>query len=174
MSKLFFLIGFMGSGKSTMGHAVADEMGITFLDLDEWIEKREGKSIKNIFEEKGEAYFRQLESSLLKALTFLPEAKYLVATGGGTPCFEDNMKWMNAHGTTIYLKPTIQVLGERLIADRDKRPLLKGTKPTDIQQFIHTLLQQREAFYLQARHTLTAEDLAPNKLIQLIKMQIGG
>lgn len=168
MNHLTFLIGFMGAGKTTLGHAAADALGYTFLDLDDLIEKREAKSIRDIFEEKGEAYFRQLESNLLKSLIFLPPAQYIVATGGGTPCFQDNMTWMKRHGKVIYLNPSVEELSERLYREMEKRPILKGVKKPDLQHFISNLLQTRKDFYLQAHHQLSGEKLALEALIELI------
>lgn len=169
MNKLFFLIGFMGAGKTTLGRAVADELGFTFLDLDDLIEKREEKSVREIFETHGEAYFREVESALLKSLTFLPAAQYIIATGGGTPCFEDNMKWMKANGTVIYLQPSVEELSARLYQEMDKRPLLKGLEMADIQDFTTDLLQKREPFYTQAHHRISGENLVPKSLISMLK-----
>src|SRR5437773_11285939 len=99
--KFIFLMGFMGSGKTFFGKQLAQLLNYEFIDLDELIGKNEGATIAEIFFSKGEAYFRSKESSLLKSLSQNENA--VIATGGGTPCFHDNMKWMNEHGITVYL-----------------------------------------------------------------------
>jgi shikimate kinase len=168
MSRLFFLIGFMGAGKTTVGRAAADALGYTFLDLDDLIEQREEKTIREIFETEGEAYFREMESAILKSLEYLPSANYIIATGGGTPCFKDNVQWMKAHGRVYYIQLTVEELSQRLWKGMDKRPLLKGLELADLQLFISNLLKKREVYYRQAHHHIPNPSLPPTALIELI------
>lgn len=158
----------MGAGKTTLGRAVADRLAYTFLDLDDLIEKRERKTIREVFEEKGEAYFRQVESALLKSLIFLPSSNYIIATGGGTPCFKYNMDWMKSHGKVIYLNPSVAELSDRLFKEMEKRPLLNGLEKTDIQDFISKSLQERQAYYSQAHDQITGENLVEETLFNII------
>ena len=117
-----FLVGYMGSGKSLMGAALAKEFGVNFFDLDKVIEKKAGKEVAAIFAAEGEKHFRELEKNSLTEL--LGEDDCVIATGGGTPCFFDNMDKMNEAGVVIYLKMSTDHLAERLEAEKDSRPLL--------------------------------------------------
>ncbi len=143
-----FLIGFMGSGKSHTGKRLAKLLNASFTDLDEWIEHREQASVREIFANKGEHYFRQAEQLALHDMARFDEA--VIACGGGTPCFFDNMQWMNEHGLTIYLKAPVKVLASRLRAQQEQRPLLKGLDAPGLRQFIGPILLEREAYYQQA------------------------
>jgi len=169
MSNLYFLVGFMGAGKTTLGQTAADELGYTFLDLDKLIENRAEMSIKEIFVKHGETYFRQLEHNLLVSLTYLPSSNYLIATGGGTPCFHENMQWMKAHGHVIFLNPSVKTLAERLAQHAADRPLLKGLTMTEIGDFVRDLLGKRNPFYLQAHQVIDDADLHPQALIERIQ-----
>lgn len=152
MTRHVFLIGFMGSGKTHWGRAVAEKSGRPFVDLDSMIEEREGKSIAEIFAESEEAGFRKLERKHLQSL--LNVSPSIVATGGGTPCFFDNMAWMKIHGATIYLKIPIEILAKRLKNEREQRPLLKNLGEAELRDFIQNRLLEREPFYRQADCTL--------------------
>jgi shikimate kinase len=147
-----FLIGFMGSGKTHWGKLWAVKSGMQFVDLDDIIEQQEKKTITEIFEQNGEAYFRQLETDTLK--TFSKRANCIIACGGGTPCFNDNMQWMNANGTTVYLSATPDDILKRVINEQAKRPLVKDFSPEELKDFIENKLKEREAFYSQAKITL--------------------
>ncbi len=142
---IVFLVGFMGSGKSTLGRALAERLGFTFLDLDEVMEKAEGMTIPALFVEKGQAFFREREAFHLRQTAVLD--KTIFATGGGAPCFLENQAWMNANGVTIYLKVPIEVLARRLELDPNPRPLLEGKKGVALENFIRQLLMEREKFY---------------------------
>ncbi len=150
--RLFFLIGFMGSGKSHWGKLWAAANKWSFVDLDEVIEKEEGKTVADIFETRGEAYFRKIEEAALKTCAALNDT--IVACGGGTPCFSDNMQWMNAHGTTIYITCTIAEIMERVLAEKEKRPLLKKINPGELSFFVEQKLKEREPYYTQAMLTV--------------------
>ncbi|MBK7375035.1 MAG: shikimate kinase [Chitinophagaceae bacterium] len=152
-----FLIGFMGSGKTYWGRKWAQQLNLDFFDLDELIEAGQEKTIAGIFEEHGEAYFRQLESGILR--TFSGKTGFILACGGGTACFNDNMQWMNANGTTVYLSALPQTIYQRVLQEKDKRPLLKDTDRPGLLLFIEQKLKEREVFYNQAKMILPAEEL---------------
>jgi len=143
-----FLIGFMGSGKTFTGKKLAVQIGYDFIDLDECIEKEEDRPISEIFKKEGETHFRELERLCLKKLG--QHEKVVVATGGGTPCFFDNMEWMNAHGLTIYLNTPLEILLERLKNEKTHRPLIAGKMEEEWTVFIEQLLNHRKPFYEQA------------------------
>lgn len=144
-----FLIGFMGSGKSYWGKLWAAKAGMLFFDLDEMIEAEEKKSVAAIFEQDGEAYFRQRETAVLK--TFTQQSNCIIASGGGTPCFNNNMQWMNDNGITIYLSATPGDIYKRVITEQEKRPLIKDFSPEDLTAFIEKKLKERESIYSQAK-----------------------
>ncbi|HKK78477.1 MAG TPA: shikimate kinase [Phaeodactylibacter sp.] len=143
-----FLIGFMGSGKSHTGRRLANLLQRPFTDLDQVIVKRAGVDIPTIFAEQGERYFRQLERDCLHTLTAPP--KRVVACGGGTPCFFDNMAWMNQQGLTVYLRADAELLAQRLLKGRATRPLLKGLSPEQLPAFITEKLAARTPYYMRA------------------------
>ena len=138
----------MGAGKSFWGPRLAGRGHVPFIDLDAYIEAGEGTPIAGLFERVGEPGFRELEQQYLHQMAALPLA--VVATGGGTPCFFDNMAWMNEHGLTIYLDTPVPVLAARLRADQSTRPLLRQVSGRDLETHIGALVQQREPFYRQA------------------------
>lgn len=147
--KTIFLLGFMGSGKTFWGLRLAKRLDLPFVDLDLALQTGENRSIGKIFEENGESGFRVLELEYLHRMAQLTPC--VLATGGGTPCFFDNMAWMNAHGTTVYLKTPVDVLLARLRLDQTVRPLLQGVPEHDLEAHISRLLAQREPVYEQAR-----------------------
>lgn len=144
-----FLIGFMGSGKSYSGKRLAEKLNIPFLDLDEVIESRAGFSVQEIFEQFGEAHFRELERATLRSM--FHEPKGVISCGGGTPCFFDNMEWINEHGVSIYLKTSTSIILERLLPQMAHRPLLKNFSEPELLQFIEQKVEEREKYYLQAQ-----------------------
>lgn len=160
-----FLLGFMGCGKTHWGRLLAEKTAMPFLDLDDWITQNAGKSIAHIFAEKGESGFRVLERDALQALADLPAS--IIATGGGTPCFFDNLDWMNEIGTTIYLNTSPTLLAERLHREKEFRPLLAKVQDDDLQDFIAKKLAERERFYLQAKVVLEQFKDDPSILEQL-------
>jgi shikimate kinase len=157
-----FLIGFMGCGKSTKAKQLANRLNCPVIDLDAVIVAEQGKTIAEYFAENGEAAFRKLESETLKNYRY-PET-CVVATGGGLPCFFDNMEWMNANGKTVYLQMTPSQLVSRL-HNREKRPLLKGMDDEQLLAFVETKLAERNAFYTQAQLVVNAFDLEVEELV---------
>ena len=159
-----FLVGFMGSGKTTMGRKLAGYLGYRFVDLDKILEDEAGMSIAEFFKRNGETAFREFEKGVLQSSSFNDNT--VIATGGGAPCFFDNMEWMNKNGTTVYLMVPPKGLVDRLKNSTD-RPLIKGLNEEEMLKFIAGKLEEREPFYKQAAHVingigLTAEKLAKN------------
>lgn len=143
-----FLIGFMGSGKSFTGKQLSRLLEIPFIDLDDYIEEQAGKSIKQIFETEGEHAFRDRERRALHDMIQYERA--VIACGGGTPCFGDNMAWMNRNGLTVYLKAPVDLLARRLEPETAHRPLLKGLDADELRRFIRQRLRRRAPYYEQA------------------------
>ena len=156
MQKIF-LIGYMGSGKTTVGKLLAKKMNLPFIDLDLFIENRYRKSVGEIFAEKGEANFREIERKALQEVSQFENL--VISTGGGAPCFFDNMNIMNEAGTCIYLKVGIEELAKRLNCGKGKRPLIKDKNPEELKEFISVNLEKREPFYNQATYIYDAEQL---------------
>ncbi len=146
--KRIFLIGYMGSGKTTVGKLLAASLGFSFIDLDHYIENRYNRRISDLFAERGEAGFREIEHRLLQEVAEIENA--VVSTGGGAPCFFDNMLLMNRVGTTVYLQTNAQELARRLQKVQSNRPLLKDKSPEELLAFIEKMLADREPFYGQA------------------------
>lgn len=144
-----YLIGFMGSGKTYTGRRLAEQLGFPFLDLDLLIEEVAGMDIPAIFREFGESHFRKLERQALRGTAGRKAA--VVSTGGGVPCFFDNMDWMNRHGLTIYLDTSPSILARRLLPERAHRPLLQPYDEHSLPAFIQSKLAERTYFYEQAR-----------------------
>lgn len=151
------LIGFMGSGKTTLGRALAEELGLEFIDLDHYIELRHSKSINRIFAECGEEGFRIIERNLLHEVCEIENV--VISAGGGTPCFFDNIDYMNGHGDTVYLKVSDDRLFARLRLAKSRRPLLKDKTDEEMRIFIKEQLKLREPFYSKAEHTFVADRL---------------
>ncbi len=148
MMKRIFLLGYMGAGKTTLGRPLAKAMGLEFIDLDLFIESRYRKTVKDIFAEMGEEGFRMIEHrSLLEVADY---EDVVIALGGGTPCFMDNMDIVKRAGVSVYLKPAEDVLLRRLILGKRKRPLLASKSDDEILAVIREQLAWREPFYLKA------------------------
>jgi shikimate kinase len=143
-----FLIGYMGSGKTTIGKQLAKQLDLQFTDMDMIIENRYRKSISAIFEEKGETAFRETERKIL--LEIIDFENIVISTGGGTPCFFDNMELMNQSGITVYLQTGVDQLAARLKNETQTRPLIKNKDSEEIKTYIAANLKKREPFYKQA------------------------
>jgi shikimate kinase len=161
-----FLIGFMGSGKTHWGKIWAAKSGLQFFDLDEVIEQEEKKSVAEIFSQKGETYFRQKEMEILQ--TFATKENCIIACGGGTPCFNNNMQWMNANGTTVYLLATAKEIFNRVITEQQKRPLIKDFSPQELLVFIENKLQEREIYYSQAKIILPVSAIKADSINSIL------
>lgn len=148
--KRIIIIGYMGSGKTTVGHALSQELGLPFYDLDWYIETRMHRTVKQIFDEKGEEGFRKIEHNLLHEVAEFEDV--IISCGGGTPCFFDNIDYINRQGETVYLKCTIDVLYKHLKMGKTVRPLLLNKTPDEVKTFIEAQLKQREPFYAKAKH----------------------
>ncbi len=146
------IVGYMGAGKTTVGKSLSKALGIPFYDLDWYIESRMRKTVPQIFAEKGEDGFRRIEHNMLHEVAEFEDV--IISCGGGTPCFFDNMDYLNTQGETIYLKATPEVLYKHLRMGKTERPLLKDKTPEEMQHFITQQLQQREPYYLKSRHIL--------------------
>ena len=147
----------MGSGKTTLGRALAAEIGIPFIDLDHYIEKRYCKTIAQLFAEKGEEGFREIERRILHEVGEFEDV--IISTGGGTPCFFDNMEYMNAQGTTVFLEASVDVIYTRLTIARTQRPLVAGKTEEELRRYITDMLELRTPYYRQASHTFCANRL---------------
>ena len=155
----------MGSGKSSLGKKLAKKLNQPFYDLDVVIEEKENKTIAEIFEEKGEEYFRNIERETLHELTD-NNSSFVLALGGGTPCFYDNIEFINANGTSIYLKYNAGILHSRLINAKTERPLVKDKTDDELKQFITEKLTEREVFYKQAKLIIEGNNLKVEDLIK--------
>lgn len=142
----------MGSGKTTVGKALARELGLVFYDLDWYIESRRRKTVAQIFAERGEAGFREIERNMLHEVAEFEDI--VLSCGGGTPCFFDNMEYLNQQGDVIWLKADAEVLYKHLLMGKTERPLLKGKSPEELVSFIREQLVLREPFYSKAKHML--------------------
>ena len=148
--KAIIIIGYMGAGKTTIGKALAKDLGVMFYDLDWYIESRMRKTVKQIFDEVGEEGFRKIEHNMLHEVAEFENV--VVSCGGGTPCFFDNMDYMNQQGETVYLKASPEVLHAHLKMGKGVRPLLLNKTPEEVEVFIKVQLKQRELFYNKAKH----------------------
>ena len=157
----FFLIGCMGCGKSSIGRKVAEICDLSFLDLDELFELETGMGIYEIFNQKGEDFFRKTESSILHHYPFKPNM--IVATGGGAPCFYNNHQFMQSVGITIYLKVSVDEIINRLQLD-NKRPLLFNNK-LNLKDFVVEHLSIREKEYLMSNHIIESNNISNKKSI---------
>jgi len=155
--KRIFLIGYMGAGKTTAGKELAKALNLNFIDLDHFIQARFQKTVGQIFQDVGEAEFRNMERNILREVGEFEDI--VVSTGGGAPCFFDNMDYMNHAGTTIYLKAHPEALSARLNTCKEKRPLIKDKNEEELYLFIVENLEKREPYYNQAKIIFETEEL---------------
>lgn len=153
-----FLLGFMGAGKSYWGKQLAEHWQLPYYDLDEVIVEAEEMAISDIFATKGEDYFRERESMLLRELS--RQEKLLISCGGGTPCFQDNMDFMNERGITIWINPSVQVMVERLQRKKYKRPLIADLEDEDLVGFVEKKLAERLPFYQQSKYIISSDTIS--------------
>lgn len=159
-----FLIGYMGAGKTTLGKAFARSMGLTFIDLDWYIEERFHKTVRQIFAERSEEGFRELEKRMLHEVADFEDV--VIATGGGTPCFFDNVEYMNRKGETVFLDVSQEVLFRRLKVAKQQRPLLAQKNDEELKAFIADALGKRLFHYSKAKHVFRADELEDKQQIQ--------
>ncbi|MBS1558174.1 MAG: shikimate kinase [Bacteroidetes bacterium] len=166
-----FLIGLPGSGKTTLGKTLAEKLNLPFVDLDTEIEKSEGKTVQQLFIEKQEANFREVESATLKKYC-AAKTEFVMATGGGAPCFFDNMNTMNQAGTTIYLDVPASTIALRMQpSDLVNRPLFAEVKPGQIKNKIESLRLLRLPFYEKAHFRFSSETISTENILQKIREQ---
>ncbi len=166
MTQRIYLIGFMGSGKSTVGKRLALRLKYPFIDMDKAIEKVAGMPVRNIFEEKGEDEFRRMEHELV-----LKTAKMnyvVVSTGGGVPCFFDNMDIINRNGISIYLKMTSEDLLKRLKGSKYERPLIRDLSTDELAGYIKEKLREREPYYLKSKYIIDGKDPEIREIVRLV------
>ncbi len=162
-----FLVGFMGSGKSFWGSQLGEKLGLPFFDLDHQIEEKEEKSINDIFAQEGEEYFRLLEKEVLHMLTESHE-EFVMATGGGTPCFYNNIEYMKKNGIVVWINCSVDCLYGRLLKEREARPLLKDLSNEQLLSYIAKKYADRKIYYRQATVTATEDQLSLDGLISKI------
>lgn len=157
------LVGFMAAGKTTLGKALAKDLGLQFVDLDLYIESRYHATVSQIFAERGEEGFRQIERNMLHEVAEFEDV--VIATGGGTPCFFDNMEYMNAQGTTVFLDASVDVIFTRLTIAHTQRPLVAGKTDEELRSYITETLNRRLPYYSRATHSFCANQLENVKQI---------
>jgi len=162
-----YLIGFMGSGKTHWGSQLSQKLNVPFFDMDEQIIKSEGQSINDIFEKFGEEYFRLKEKGILYAITE-SHPTFVMACGGGSPCYFNNIDFMNQSGTTVWLNTPMNVLFQRLLIEKDKRPLLKGLSEDQLRSFIIKKFADRKIYYEQAAVVIDDEEISLDHFIERI------
>lgn len=152
-----FLAGYMGAGKTTLGKAFARRLNVPFIDLDWYIEERFHKTVGELFSERGETGFRELERNMLHEVAEFEDV--VISTGGGAPCFFDNMEFMNRVGQTVFLDVHPDVLFRRLRVAKQQRPILQGKQDEELKAFIVEALAKRAEFYRQAKYIFNADEL---------------
>jgi shikimate kinase len=177
---IVFLIGFMGSGKSFYAKGLSEYLHIPFVDLDQFIEENQGMSISEIFEKLGEPTFRTLESVAIKQvygdlMARATETQQkndilgVISCGGGTPCFNGNMDWMNQHGFTIWINPAEEIILKRLIKEPKTRPLVASLTEDALKEFIHQKLLERKPYYEKAQSVITQPDTTISEFVNTIQ-----
>lgn len=162
MKQTIFIIGFMTAGKTREGKRLAKMMNRKFIDLDRLIEEREKKSVAEIFSEKGEKYFRLIESKTLQSLN--TSENKIVSCGGGTPCYYNNMNWMLQNGIVVWLNISVDTIVKRLSETKKERPLIKNLEGVELKNFINLKMKEREAFYSKAQIKIDTENISIEKL----------
>jgi len=157
----------MGCGKSTLGRALASELKMTFIDLDSFLEEKYFRTIPQIFAEEGEDGFRRKERKVLEEVATFDDV--IIATGGGAPCFFDNMDLMNDSGFCIFLDIGTNALVNRLIHAKTERPLIKGKSPEELHGFIEGMMVNRRPFYEKARYILRGNEILTDQVVKLVK-----
>lgn len=162
-----FLIGFMGSGKTHWGRLLSQKLGIPFFDLDEQVTGHAGKSIPEIFESDGEEQFRLMEKEVLHIISESHDS-FVMACGGGSPCYFNNIDYMNQSGTTVWINTGLEKLFDRLLKEKEKRPLIKSLSDEQLRSFIIRKFADRKIYYEQADFSMGDDPVDMDKLIQKI------
>lgn len=165
-----FLIGFMGCGKSTFGRKIAEELGWDFVDLDTYIEEQQNASIQTIFANKGESYFRNLETKAIEESS--KWKKTIISTGGGTPCFNNNITSINNLGLSVYLKLSPEVLKSRLEGEKSKRPLISNLSDAELLIFINKKLAERSCYYSKSEITFEYSSDLEVSFMEILRTKI--
>ncbi|MEO1051240.1 MAG: shikimate kinase [Bacteroidota bacterium] len=164
-----FLVGMPGSGKSTLGRQVADHFKFSFFDLDAVIEQSEGLTIPQIFERHGEVYFRSVESQCLRNVTS-QEDRFVIATGGGAPCFHDNMNFINNEGLSVFLDVSVPELVKRLLSENlELRPIYKDMSVAEVEQKLLEQHKNRFVYYEQAQHKISKDTISVADIVSLVQ-----
>jgi shikimate kinase len=162
-----FLIGFMGSGKTYWGRLLSIKLGLPFFDLDEQIEANEGKTVNELFELHGEENFRLMEKDTLHIITESHES-FVMSAGGGTPCYFNNIEFMNSRGTTVWINTPVELLTQRLVKEKDQRPLIKEFDEEQLKNFILKKYAGRKIYYEMAKIVVGEEDKTVEKIIEKV------
>lgn len=163
MNKRIYLVGYMGAGKSTVARRLARHLGWTSLDIDDMFEERYHITVDHFFERFGEDLFRVMETELLYSTEKMENV--VISTGGGTPCFNDNMRWMNDKGLTVFIMLSEQSLLHRLLHSKRKRPLVMGKSENELEEYIKVHYDSRRQYYNQAAITVKGENLDYDSLL---------
>lgn len=163
-----YLVGYMGCGKSTLGKKLASLIKAPFYDLDALVEKQTGMSISEIFDTLGEKGFREIEAGCLRNIP--GEVRTVISCGGGTPCYGDNMDYMNRTGLTVYIKIPAEIIANRLFHSENKRPLLPYQSREILKDHVARMMEQRDPYYSRAHLAVEGINLNPNDLLQFINM----
>lgn len=163
-----FLVGYMGCGKSSSGRKAARLAGVRFWDTDSEVERSEGASVTDIFRYAGEEYFRKAERGVVERIA-LEEGSAIISTGGGLPVWGDNMEYLNAVGTTVYLRMSADCIARRMSPyGRARRPLLRGLNEDELRDFIARGIEEREGYYLKAHYVVEADALSSDDMAERI------
>lgn len=165
---IYFLIGMPGSGKSTLGKELSKQLSYDYVDLDEFIEKREGLPIPEIFQKHGEVYFRRKET---EALEFLINKRQnlLVLTGGGAPCFNNNMALINTGGKSIFIDVSVSELFNRIKLGKQNRPLFQGLTDDELFKKLESMLSERAPFYKKAHYHFKGDNISVKDILSWLK-----
>ncbi|WP_423126287.1 shikimate kinase [Gaoshiqia sp. Z1-71] len=164
-----YLIGYMGSGKTTLGRELASKLSMSFLDLDKYIEKTYFKTIPQLFEEEGEKAFRLKEQSCLHEVSEFDDV--IIATGGGAPCFFDNIQVMNDTGYCVFLDVDTEELAGRLMKSKSERPLIKDKSPEELAGFIDGMMGKRRPYYEQANYIVSGTNITVEEILKRIELE---